>query len=90
MTLVAGFSCGGPPAFVGDLLTSWRVPSPLKLPIKEKEVTFQTGEKTFAAGLAQKLVIVRPYLLIAWAGLVSEVFELVRKLNEDLPAVLSG
>ena len=90
MTLVAGFSCGGPPAFVGDLLTSWRVPSSLKLPTREKEATFPTGEKTFAAGLTQKLIIVRPYLLIAWAGLTSEIHELVRKLNEVLPQKVEG
>jgi hypothetical protein len=85
MTLVAGFSCGGPPAFVGDLLTSWRVPSALRLPIKATETTFPTGDKTFAAGLAQKLIIVRPYLLIAWAGSASEIHKLVRELNEVLP-----
>lgn len=85
MTLVAGFSCGGPPAFVGDLLTSWRVPSALKLPIKATQATVPTGDKTFAAGLAQKLIIVRPYLLIAWAGSASEIHELVRELNNILP-----
>lgn len=86
MTLVAGFSCGGPPAFVGDLLTSWRVPSALKLPIRKDKTTFLTGDKTFASGLTQKLIIVRPYLLVAWAGSVSEIHELVRDFDKVLPS----
>jgi hypothetical protein len=61
------------------------VPSALKLPIRTTEATFPTGDKTFAAGLAQKLIIVRPYLLIAWAGSTSEIHKLVRELNEVLP-----
>jgi hypothetical protein len=35
MTLVAGLSVGGLPAFLGDLLLSWRIPSAVGLPTQE-------------------------------------------------------
>ena len=86
MTLVAGLSFGGPPAFVGDLLVSWRLPSEVRLPVRFDEEVFPGAEGNFAAGLAQKLVIVRPYLLLIWAGEVSVIRTLVNKLNRELPS----
>ena len=38
-----------------------------------------------AAGLAQKLIIVRPYLMLAWAGLRAEVDRIARELDSLLP-----
>jgi len=70
VTLVAGLSIGGRPAFVGDLLTSWRVPTSITLPTHPKPEIHPNADGFFASGLAQKLVIVRPYLMIAWAGSV--------------------
>jgi hypothetical protein len=85
MTLVAGLSFGGTPAFIGDLLVSWRLPNKVRLPIRFDEEVFPANEGSFAAGLAQKLVILRPYLLLVWAGEVSVIRALVNQLNRDLP-----
>jgi len=85
MTLVAGLSMGGTPAFVGDLLVSRRLPSKARLPIRFDEELFAGAEGNFAAGLAQKLVIVRPYLLLLWAGELSIIRKLVNQLDRELP-----
>src|SRR5690349_9712747 len=85
MTLVAGISFGGTPAFVGDLLTSWRLPTNIDLPTKPAPGLFRSANGNFAAGLAQQLIILRPYLQIAWAGSVPVVHELIRQLDKTLP-----
>src|SRR5664279_1636667 len=85
MTLVAGISFGGTPAFVGDLLTSWRLPTKIDLPTRPEKDAFESSRGDFVAGLEQKLIIVRPYLLLAWAGSVSVVHRLARQLDETLP-----
>ena len=87
MTLVAGFSMGGPPAFVGDLLTSWKIPTEISLPTRPTLERHEASDGFFAHGLAQKLVIVRPYLLVAWAGSVSEAKKLITYLDAELPAL---
>src|ERR1035438_8785951 len=84
MTLVAGLSIGGCPAFVGDLLTSWRLPTKLVLPTRPEKEIHRGLDGNFAAGLAQKLVIVRPYLMIAWAGSISVIRSLVNDLDRML------
>lgn len=85
MTLVAGLSMGGRPAFVGDLLTSWRMPASVTLPTRPEYAVHADANGFFASGLAQKLVIVRPYLMIAWAGSVDVARNLIRYLDEKLP-----
>ncbi|MCZ7859737.1 hypothetical protein O9X81_24380 [Agrobacterium salinitolerans] len=85
MTLVAGISIGGLPAFVGDLLLSWGMPSEVDLPTLRSPGVFPGIDKDYAAGLAQKLIIVRPYLLIAWAGLRREATRIVEELDAILP-----
>lgn len=85
MTLVAGISIGGLPAFMGDLLLSWGVPSEVDLPTLRSPGVFPGKDKDYAAGLAQKLIIVRPYLLIAWAGLRREATRIVEALDAALP-----
>jgi hypothetical protein len=86
VTLVAGLSIGGGPAFVGDLLVSWGVPTKLRLPTRPQEEIHKGLDGSFAAGLAQKLIIIRPYLMIAWAGSVSVIGKLVNELDRVLPA----
>ncbi len=86
MTLVGGLSIAGMPAFVGDLLESWRIPTRIHLPTRAAEEIHQTCDGNFACGLSQKLIIVRPYLLIAWAGSVSTISRLVNDLDKILPA----
>lgn len=88
MTLVAGLSFGGTPAFVGDLLTSWRVPAEIDLPTRHESELLKGIDGHYAGGLTQKLLIVRPYLLIAWAGEVSVIHSLVRELDSVLPLTL--
>ncbi len=88
VTLVAGLSFGGRPAFVGDLLTSWRMPTSVTLPTSPEFATHADANGFFASGLAQKLIIVRPYLMIAWAGSVEVARDLVRYLDEKLPREL--
>ena len=85
MTLVAGLSIGGNPAFVGDLLTSWRLPSDVTIPTQPSSGVFEGAEGHFASGLAQKLTIVRPYLMLAYAGSLSAVRKLIRELDAALP-----
>jgi hypothetical protein len=85
MTLVAGLSIGGRPAFVGDLLTSWRLPTKLTLPTRLDEGSYASTDGYFASGLAQKLVILRPYLMVAWSGSVSVAQNLIRHLDRILP-----
>jgi hypothetical protein len=87
MTLVAGLSIGGRPAFIGDLLVSWGLPTKLMLPTRLEEGIYEGVDGSFAAGLAQKIVIVRPYLMVAWAGSVSIIRRLVNHLNSILPAL---
>ncbi len=89
MTLVAGLSVGGLPAFIGDLLVSWRLPSVVDLPTQWQAGEYPGLDKDYAAGLAQKLVIVRPYLVIAWAGLRINVDLIISKLDSVLPADLA-
>jgi hypothetical protein len=86
VTLVAGLSIGGMPAFVGDLLTSRRLPTRLILSTRPDEASYAGADGHFASGLAQKLVIIRPYLMIAWAGSLSVVQGLVGHLDQALPA----
>src|ERR1700733_2365579 len=86
MTLVAGLSVGGLPAFIGDLLISWRFPSSIGIPTRAQEGVYPGMGKDYAAGLAHKLVIIRPYLMLAWAGLRAEVDRMVRELDTILPA----
>lgn len=85
MTLVAGISVGGLPAFVGDLLQSWGVRSEVDLPTLRSPGVYPGIDKSYAAGLTQKLIIVRPYLLIAWAGLKREATRIVEALDAALP-----
>ncbi|CAD5255598.1 MULTISPECIES: hypothetical protein [unclassified Bosea (in: a-proteobacteria)] len=85
MTLVAGLSVGGLPAFVSDLLISWRLPSQVDLPTQWSQGVHPGLGKDHAAGLAQKLVIVRPYLMIAWAGQRASAETIIRELDRILP-----
>lgn len=86
MTLVAGISAGGMPAFIGDLLLWRRVPTPIDLPTRAGPGVTPGMDRDFAAGMAQKLVIVRPYLLVAWAGVRAEAERIIRELDRILPA----
>jgi hypothetical protein len=79
-------SVGGSPAFVGDLLVSWGMPTKVVLPTRPQKEIHKGVDGSFAAGLAQKLVIVRPYLMITWAGSVSVITQLVNHLDSILPA----
>ena len=85
MTLVAGLSIGGMPAFIGDLLLSWRIPSAVDLPTQRRKRVHRSLSGDHAVGLAQKIVIVRPYLLLAWAGERADVDRMIRNLDSDLP-----
>jgi hypothetical protein len=73
---------------VGDLLTSWQMPTSVTLPTRPELAIHASAEGFFASGLAQKLVIVRPYLMIAWAGSVDVAYRLVRHLDEKMPRQL--
>ncbi|MCP3411571.1 hypothetical protein [Bradyrhizobium sp. CCGB01] len=70
---------------MGDLLTSWRMPTSVTLPTRPEYAVHTNANGFFASGLAQKLVIVRPYLMIAWAGSVEVARNLVIYLDEKLP-----
>jgi len=85
VTLVAGFSLGGLPAFIGDLLISRRLPVPADLPTRPEEAVHPGEDGFFATSLAQKLVIVRPYFLLAWAGSRSNAERILRELDRLLP-----
>ncbi len=85
MTLVAGFSVGGMPAFIGDLLLSWRLPSSIDIPTLKDPGVVPGLDRDYAAGLDQKLVIIRPYLMVAWAGLHSEAARIIKELDAVLP-----
>jgi hypothetical protein len=86
MTLIAGMSVGGLPAFVGDLLLSWRVPSAVDLPT-QADLKVRPGlNGDNAAGLAQKLVIIRPYVMLAWAGEHAEAVRIICELDDILPS----
>lgn len=85
MTLVAGLSIGGTPAFIGDLLLSWGVPTEVSLPSQPRPGVFKGRDQAYAKELAQKLVIVRPYLLLAWAGSYTSVCALIDHLDRWLP-----
>jgi hypothetical protein len=86
MTLVAGLSVGGMPAFLGDLLLSRRLPDAVELPTQLGEKVIPGFGGDHAHSLAQKIIIVRPYLLVAWAGRRSEVDRLIREIDVILPA----
>ena len=85
MTLVAGLSVGGLPAFIGDLLVSWRLPSAVDLPTQQRKGAHPGLGEDHAAGLAQKLIIVRPYLMLAWAGEREDVDRMTCQLDSILP-----
>jgi hypothetical protein len=89
MTLVAGLSVGGLPAFIGDLLISWRLPNAIDLPTSWAEGVHPGLGENHAAGLAQKLIIVRPYLMLAWAGVREDVDRMARELDSVLPKYAS-
>lgn len=86
MTLVAGLSIGGTPAFIGDLLLSWGVPTEASLPTQAAPGVFKGLDGNYAKELAQKLVIVRPYLMLAWAGSYGNACALISELDRCLPA----
>jgi len=85
MTLVAGLSIGGMPAFVGDLLLSWRLKTGASIPTRNEDAPYECADGQYIAGLAQKLVIVRAYLLVAWSGTYSEARRLIQELDKVLP-----
>lgn len=85
MTLVAGISLGGMPAFIGDLLTSWQLPAAVDLPTRPEEAVQPSEDGYFAAHLAQKLIIVRPYFLLAWSGSRSNADRILGDLDRVLP-----
>lgn len=85
MTLVAGLSVGGLPAFIGDLLISWGLPSTVDLPSQWREGVHPGLGEDHAAGLAQKLIVVRPYLMLAWAGERTDADRIIRELDSVLP-----
>lgn len=85
MTLVVGLSIGALPAFMGDLLTSWQLPTAVDLPTRPQKAVHPVGNNLHAATLAQKLIIVRPYLMIAWAGVQSEAYRIIRELDACCP-----
>lgn len=89
MTLVAGLSVGGLPAFIGDLLLSWRLPSAVELPTQHQEGVHPGSGGDHAAGLAQKLIIIRPYLMLAWAGTRADVDRIVHELDRVSPIDVS-
>ncbi|WP_107677850.1 hypothetical protein [Agrobacterium sp. LAD9] len=85
MTLVAGISVGGMPAFIGDLLLSWRLPSSIDIPTLKDPGVVPGLDRDYGAGLEQKLVIIRSYLIVAWAGLHSEAMRIIKELDAVLP-----
>jgi hypothetical protein len=85
MTLVAGVSVGGMPAFIGDLLLSWRVSAPVDLPTRAAPDLAPGLDDHFASGLAQKLVIVRPWFMVAWAGSSANARRILQSLDRMLP-----
>lgn len=85
MTLVGGVSVGSMPAFIGDLLISWRVPAPVDLPTLAQPGLAPGLDDHFAASLAQKLVIIRPYFLLAWAGSRANAERVIQGLDAILP-----
>lgn len=87
MTLVAGISVGGMPAFIGDLLASWRLPNPADLPTLAEPGVAPGLDGCFAKGLAQKIVIVRPWLMIGWAGSGANAYRIIQALDQLLPDV---
>jgi hypothetical protein len=90
MTLVAGLSVGALPAFIGDLLISRRLAEAVELPTQPNVAIMPGAEGQFAFGLAQKLVIVRPYLLLAWAGSWTDVGRMIGELDQVLPPTIDG
>lgn len=88
MTLVAGLNIGGAPAFVGDLLSSWRLRTEIKIPTQRTSAVIKGAEGNFAKGLAQKISIVRPYLMLAYAGNLSTVHNIITELDGVLPKTM--
>jgi len=62
------------------------LPSGVDLPTRPTEAIHAGEDGHFAVGLAQKLIIVRPFLLVAWAGSKSNADRIVRQLDGLLPA----
>ena len=89
MTLVAGLSVGGLPAFIGDLLLSWRLKTEIDLPTVWHPGIYPGQDGDHASGLAQKLVIVRAYMMVAWAGSYSEATRIIKALDQTLPPTLN-
>lgn len=85
MTLVAGFSLGGLPAFVGDLLLSSLLPTSVDLPTRPQPARLPGLDRHFAASLGQKLVILRPWFMIAWAGSHSNANRIIKGIDAILP-----
>jgi hypothetical protein len=56
------------PAFIGDLLTSWRVRIVVDLPTRAEPGVTPGLNDQFASSLEQKLVLIRPCFLLAWDG----------------------
>jgi hypothetical protein len=85
MTLVAGLSIGGAPAFVADLLTSWRLRDVVTIPTQPAPGIFDAADGYSAKGLAQKIIIVRPYLMVVYAGNLSIAENIIAELDLRLP-----
>lgn len=85
MTLVGGISVGGIPAFIGDLLISWRVPTTVDLPTRAVPSITPGLDDYFASSLEQKLVLIRPYFLLAWAGSRPNANRIIQSLDAILP-----
>lgn len=73
------------PAIIGDLLVSWRLPGSVDLPTRAETELAPGLDDYFASGLMQKLVIVRPWFLIAWAGSSANAQRIIQGLDRLLP-----
>jgi hypothetical protein len=58
------------------------------IPSQPSSGVFEGVEGHFASGLAQKLTIVRPFLMLAYAGSLSRVRKLIRDLDAALPLTI--
>jgi hypothetical protein len=73
------------PAFVGDLLISRQLAAPVDLPTLAEPRIAPGLDNHFASSLSQKLVIVRSYFLLAWAGSKANADRIIRGLDQVLP-----
>ena len=92
MTLVSLIVAPGSPTFlISDILVSSTLPETALIPTISRDSAYlQIGDSHFAVDVTQKIVLIRPWLCLGWAGLLHKSRNLILLLDKILPTYIDN